>query len=587
MLLRKTQLSITLISALILYCLISLNFVAASELKECPIRFAVIGDRTGGHVPGVYGDIIGEIELMKPDFVLTVGDMIEGYSDDYDKVSAEWTEYKTLITPLTSSIYHTPGNHDIWDEKSLELFRQQIGDNYYSFDYKGLHFIILDVSCINSSAELPDEQITWLEEDLNKHKDAAYTFVFFHKPFWIHTLGSSKSDEMHEIFKKHNVDAVFTGHYHTYFSGEYDGVIYTSIGSSGGGSLPLPNDLHYHFAWVTVDQRGINIAIIKKESVMPWDNFTAGNFNTLNELRNNGLGFENGVPILDGSAVKDYVYRLKVHNPEAGFSFKDTIRWKMPDNWMVEPMWLPVDIATGEDYVYDFKVSNTGSIYPVPEVSLSFHYEEGTKYDVKRMLQLSRETSCYKTKKSPKIDGQITEKCWSNPVTSFFGSDGKAMKTDSVYFYFSYDKKNLYLAAICNDEDISGLTTNAQDRDGAVFKDDCVGYFIQPDLEDDIVYQLYFNPNGTIYDVKFFKDEDGQWQTEREWSGKYKMKTFRDDKSWSIEVCIPLKQLGVKVKSDNKWGINFRRKQPRLKTNADWQIPIAFDPATLGVLVFK
>ena len=99
--------------------LLTLTFSANAEDIDDPIRFAIIGDRTGGHVPGVYGEIIQEIELLKPDFTMTVGDMIEGYTEDVERLTAEWNEYLEIIKPLSAPIHHTPGNHDITNEAML------------------------------------------------------------------------------------------------------------------------------------------------------------------------------------------------------------------------------------------------------------------------------------------------------------------------------------------------------------------------------------------------------------------------------------------------------------------------------------
>ena len=140
---------------------------AAERLGE-PIRFAIIGDRTGIHTPGVYRDIIKEIELLKPDFTITVGDMIEGYTDDMDEILNQWEEYITLIEPLSAPIYHTPGNHDIWIDEtdtSIKLYKEFIGDPNYSFDHRGVHFVVMDNSRWEKTDELPQETIEWLIND--------------------------------------------------------------------------------------------------------------------------------------------------------------------------------------------------------------------------------------------------------------------------------------------------------------------------------------------------------------------------------------------------------------------------------------
>jgi len=45
--------------------------------------------------------------------------------------------------------------------------------------------------------------------------------------------------------------------------------------------------------------------------------------------------------------------------------------------------------------------------------------------------------------------------------------------------------------------------------------------------------------------------------------------------------------LGGIAEPGKKWKINFRRKQRRLDTVADWQVPIDYDPETLGFLLMK
>ncbi len=577
-----------MIGRLLLLLIILIPVSASAGSKDAPVRFAVIGDRTGNHQPGVYGEIVNEIELMKPDFVMTVGDMIEGYSDDYEEVQAEWSEYMSLLKPLTPTpIYHTPGNHDIWDEKSLDIYRQRIGDNYYSFDYKGLHFVILDVSRFNSSAEIPEKQLVWLEKDLKKHRKAAFTFVFMHKPFWIRSTAVGDADPLHDLFLKFGVDAVFSGHYHTYFSGSYDGIIYTSIGSSGGGSTPAPNGLHYQFAWVTVDGRGISIAVIKKDSVLPWDNFTADNLDAVNKLRSDGLTFLNRISVGEGSKVTRAWCSLRVQNPSTGSSFIDTLKWSVPDGWTVEPAWQVVNVPVESDYYYNFRVSSTGSLYPVPVVSLPFYYDTDKRYTVEADLQLVRETYCHPVQVKPIIDGELSEACWSDPVTEFYSPDSGGIMTDSTCFYFAYDPENLYLAVVCGDKDISVITANATERDGPVYGDDCIGYFLQPDLNANRIYQIYFNSEGVVFDVRFSQEGEEGWQSERDWNGEYEVKTSKADDHWSIEARVPLSQFGMSASNRSMMGLNFRRKQQRLKTAADWQLPISYDPKTLGILLMK
>ena len=54
-------------------------------------QFAVIGDRTGGSDPqGIFSRSMDQLNLLQPEFVINVGDLIEGYSDDKAELNAEW-----------------------------------------------------------------------------------------------------------------------------------------------------------------------------------------------------------------------------------------------------------------------------------------------------------------------------------------------------------------------------------------------------------------------------------------------------------------------------------------------------------------
>jgi 3',5'-cyclic AMP phosphodiesterase CpdA len=76
-------------------------------------RFAIIGDRTGGHRPGVFEDALGKLNLMKPEFVISVGDQIEGYTDDPARIDQQWNEFESFMGKLDMPFFFIAGNHDI------------------------------------------------------------------------------------------------------------------------------------------------------------------------------------------------------------------------------------------------------------------------------------------------------------------------------------------------------------------------------------------------------------------------------------------------------------------------------------------
>lgn len=584
---KKTVSLTSIITAVLLVTAMLLPQALFAGKMKTPVRFAIIGDRTGGHEPGIYPEIIKEIERLKPEFVMTVGDMIEGYTEDPARMTEEWEEYVTLVEPLTVPIYYTPGNHDITTDAMLEAYEKYIGDPYYSFNYKkrDIHIIVLDNSRYNTPEEIPADQIEWLKKDLKKNRKSAWTCVFMHKPLWFNGIAAGKPDMLHDIFRENGVDAVFTGHFHIYFSGEYDGVKYTSLGSSGGGTRSDIADLHYHFAWVTVDNDDIHIAPVKMGAVQTWDVVTAVEVHKVNEIMLSALSFDGFALVQNDLRVPGVPVKVVVKNVNTEISLADTIRWDTPEGWTVEPSTVPVTLEPGSSTEVTFAVNSDGVFYPLPMVKLECPVSPGRSYPAERPLNVARLAECYAVHQPPEIDANLDEPFWDNPVNRFFTGEGEDANTEPVQFYFAYDSDNIYLGAMCEDSQPEAIVANAVDQDGAVYAEDCVGYFLIPDWDAGDIYQVYFNPKGTVFDTRMTMNEQGLvTAVDREWNGQYEVSARLTDNGWCMEARIPLDQMNATAEPGDKWRLNFRRKQNRLNATADWQLPII---GSFGVLEMK
>ncbi len=548
------------------------------------VRFAVIGDRTGSHVEGVYERAVAEVARLQPDFVLTVGDQIEGYTEDSATLVSQWQEYFSIIAPLTVPVYLTPGNHDITTDGMLPMYKRYVGEPYRSFDVGNLHFVILDNSRWESSAQLPSDQIAWLAADLTAAKSAKFTFVFFHKPFWYNSLANNLPDTLHALFVKGGVDAVFNGHFHRYFSGIYDGIKYTAVGSSGGDYGNDLTGMGYHFMWVTVDS-AIEITPIKLGAVLPWDEFTIDDAQAAGDIEQNAVAFESSAPVSETAPVETTTVRVTVTNFAKEIAIADSIRWSAPDGWSVLPAVAPLAVAPAGKSTVEFRAIRSGNIFPVPTLSATLPFKEGRSIPVRQDMQVARQAKCARVSKAPTIDGRLDETCWRNPINRLYNGDGTII--DSTFYYFAFDKSNLYVAVHCRESRPDSLGAAIAVRDGAVYGEDCVGFFFRPDRREDTVYQVYFNPLGTVFDQRITPNPDGYFAGDRRWNGTYEVKTTRTADGWDVEARILLKQLGISAKSGDQWNLNFRRKQKRLNSGAEWQTPIDYNPKTFGVLRFE
>jgi predicted phosphodiesterase len=231
-------------------------------------RFSIMGDRTGGATPEVYGRVWREIDLMHPDFVINVGDTIEGGNDQ--RAPSEWADLRGLWQRYSHyPLYFTPGNHDVFSDTSRALYEKESGrPPYYSFDYQDTHFTVLDNS---RTTDLNDEQLAFLEKDLTANAGKRPKFVFFHKPFWIAPLRLGSGDfPLHQIARKHGVEYIISGHGHQFVRMARDGITYIEVGSSGGSinrglrlGQGFVHGFFYHHVWGRV--KGGKVSLTVKE----------------------------------------------------------------------------------------------------------------------------------------------------------------------------------------------------------------------------------------------------------------------------------------------------------------------------------
>ena len=65
---------------------------------------------------------------------MSVGDLIEGGSEDREIVDAEWEEFVSFVEALEMPFFYVPGNHDISNQVMADVWQERFGRSYYSFD---------------------------------------------------------------------------------------------------------------------------------------------------------------------------------------------------------------------------------------------------------------------------------------------------------------------------------------------------------------------------------------------------------------------------------------------------------------------
>jgi plastocyanin len=158
-------------------------------------------------------------EPQRPSFVLHTGDLTHlSKAEEFDTL-------QQILSELALPIFYVPGEHDVLEDDGksyLERFgRDTRGAGWHSFDQNGTHFIGL-VNVVNLKAgglgALGDEQLEWLEKDVQRLKSSTPVVVFAHIPLWSvypeWGWGTDDSARALSYLKRFGSVSVLNGHIH-------------------------------------------------------------------------------------------------------------------------------------------------------------------------------------------------------------------------------------------------------------------------------------------------------------------------------------------------------------------------------------
>ncbi len=266
-----------------------------------PLRFIVIGDRTGSHRPDIFGPAMERINLLRPEMVLSVGDFIEGYSEDLEQIASEWDEVEAMVARLDMPMFYVPGNHDLSNAAMVDAWNERRGATYYAFTYKQALFLVLDtedppilfteealarthamVEAMGSDPEatqarilasvaergggsplqreqvgISAEQLDFVRRALDANQDVAWTFVFMHKPAW-HS-DSAEFAEIEDMLSTRDYTMI-AGHRHYYTHERRNGRDYLDLATTGGLWVRDGPGRFDHVTMVTMGEDGPHIA---------------------------------------------------------------------------------------------------------------------------------------------------------------------------------------------------------------------------------------------------------------------------------------------------------------------------------------
>jgi len=234
--------------------------------EDMTFRFAIVADRTGGEQPGVFKKAIQKLNLMQPDFVISVGDLIDGYTENVKLVEKQWAENDRLIGKLQMPFFYVAGNHDMSNFLMRKIWTKRFGPSFYHFIYHKVLFLCLNTEDA-APGQLSSAQLEYFKNVLNKNMNVRWTMVFMHRPLWDNkSMGGFEKIEKLLTDRPHTV---FSGHTHNYLYDKRGKNKYFVLATTGGNSALRGAEYGElnHIMWVTMTAKEPVIANLELKGV--------------------------------------------------------------------------------------------------------------------------------------------------------------------------------------------------------------------------------------------------------------------------------------------------------------------------------
>jgi len=229
------------------------------------IRFGLIADVHQNTMHDGFQRLTAFINGMneaKVDFICQLGDFCWPHEPNR-KFMDQWNDFK-------GARYHVLGNHDMdhgFTRDQTEAFYGMPG-KYYSFNQKGVHFIVLDGNEPGGKSSgykrfISATQLDWIAQDLSK--TSLPTIAFIHQGLDDPASGIENSEAVRRVFEqsktadgRSKVVACFCGHHHDDQARQINGIHYIRINSASyywmGEKFKhevYGKEIHEKYAWIS------------------------------------------------------------------------------------------------------------------------------------------------------------------------------------------------------------------------------------------------------------------------------------------------------------------------------------------------
>jgi Icc-related predicted phosphoesterase len=206
--------------------------------------------------------IIRLANLLRPDFILAAGDIIDSAQESYFPIAYE------LLENLEVPIIMAPGNHD--HLASGDFFSKYLAPWYGSLDVGPVHIVTLDSGPASVVGEISASQLVWLRNDLAANGQSEFKILMYHHPMFnpenlADPFGGAYANlgEVYQIASQYGVSLIINGHMHTDIV--FHGPVLTLVNSNAyEGGRPYTG-----FRILTITKNGIEYRYAGEEQQIP------------------------------------------------------------------------------------------------------------------------------------------------------------------------------------------------------------------------------------------------------------------------------------------------------------------------------
>lgn len=272
------------------------------ELEEEDFTFAIISDLNGGEREGVYSVAVSQLNRLDPTFVVSVGDLIDGGTEDSVQLAKEWDSFDARTAKLNMPFFYLGGNHDLTNPTMRKFWKQRFGPRYYHFVYEGVLFLMMDsedyeeqrmMEIYNARAEaikiidgeiegtyeeseyykmserrtggMSTDQFDYFKGILEIYPQVKWTFVLMHKPLWMRE-GDKGLGSLETLLSKRPY-TVINGHFHSFSHQKRNDRDYMILGTTGGGQNKTDSMVFDHVSLVRMAKEPV-ITHLKMEGIL-------------------------------------------------------------------------------------------------------------------------------------------------------------------------------------------------------------------------------------------------------------------------------------------------------------------------------